>query len=337
MRASIIPIFIPHTGCPMDCVFCNQRRISGSLLPATPEDVQFKVLEGLNRLPKGSMPQVAFYGGSFTAIPVHEQQALLEAAQKFILSGEISSIRVSTRPDAIDVEGLNRLHHYGVETIEIGSQSMDDNVLINTNRGHTAHDTENAVRMIRQWGFKLILQMMTGLPGSCYEKDIKSAQEIAALRPDGVRIYPTVVVRDTALYDMWICGQYAEHTVKEATELCAEIVPIFENAGIPVIRLGLNPTQELSAGSAAAGAYHPAFGELVLSKIYLNRLRPELDKHRGDQNIAIYVHPSRISAMIGQKRCNISSICSEFSITNVKVIGNEGNIDEIRVVSVANR
>ncbi|MGE4353111.1 MAG: elongator complex protein 3 [Oscillospiraceae bacterium] len=337
MRASIIPIFIPHIGCPMNCVFCNQRRISGSLLPATPEDVQKQLQMGLEKLPEGRRPQVAFYGGSFTAIPAPEQEALLKAAHAFILSGRVESLRVSTRPDAIDDERLARLWRYGVRTVELGSQSMDDAVLRKSNRGHTARDTENAAARIRKWDFQLILQMMTGLPGSSFEKDLASARKIAALRPDGVRIYPTVIVKDTALYDMWRRGEYAAHTVPDAVSLCAEIVPIFEDAGIPVIRLGLNPTEELSGGSAAAGAYHPALGELVLSRMYLNRLRPELQKYRGAKSLLISVHPTRISVMVGQNRGNISAICSEFGIGNVKVVGNEVEKNDIRVVSVANR
>lgn len=335
MRASIIPIFIPHTGCPMDCVFCNQRRISGSLLPATAQDVKREVEKALSLLPKSSRPQIAFYGGSFTAIPECEQLPLLEAAYEFIKAGLVSSVRLSTRPDAIDEPCLIRLKKYGVKTIELGSQSMDDEVLVKTNRGHTASDTQRASQLIHEHGFELILQMMTGLPGSNAQTDLESARKIAALRPDGVRIYPTVIVRDTALYEMWQGGEYSEHTVADAVEVCAKIVPIFDEAGIPIIRLGLNPTEELSASGAVGGAYHPALGELVLSRIYLSRIEPMLEAYRGYSHVTISVHPSRISVMVGQKKTNIIAIQSNFEIKQIKVVGFEGKKEEIRIVSVA--
>lgn len=247
-RESIIPVFVPHLGCPNDCVFCNQRRISGSLAPASPEDVRHAVEsagEGVS--------QLAFYGGSFTAIPVQEQEALLAAAQPYLKSGRLSTLRLSTRPDAIDGEALARLHRYGVGTIELGAQSMDERVLALSGRGHTAQDVVEASREIKSAGFKLILQMMTGLPGSDDETDVESARRIAALEPDGVRVYPTVIVRDTVLCDLWKSGRYAEHTVEDAVRVCARILPVFEAAGIPVIRLGLNPTDDLSGATPSRG------------------------------------------------------------------------------------
>jgi histone acetyltransferase (RNA polymerase elongator complex component) len=332
--SSIIPIFIPHTGCPMDCVFCNQRRISGSLLPATAQDIERETRAALMKLPCGSKPQIAFYGGSFTAIPAMQQIELLEAAYAFIESGEVSSIRLSTRPDAIDSERLDRLERYGVSVIELGSQSMDDEVLELTNRGHTAEDTVRAAALIKERGFSLILQMMTGLPGSTPERDIETARKIAALRPDGVRIYPTVIVRDTALYEMWLRGEYREHTVDEAVAVCAKIVPIFSAAGIPVIRLGLNPTEELSGGSAVGGAYHPALGELVLSRIYLERLLPMLEPYHGPGTATVSVHPSRVSVMVGQHRKNAEEV-RRLTGLGLKVVGTAAEKDEIRLVSVA--
>ena len=198
-RESIIPVFVPHLGCPNDCVFCNQRRISGSVTPATPKDVREAIERALTLTPPGTRRQLAFYGGSFTAIPVHEQEALLGEAQPYLERGDIAAIRLSTRPDAIDGEILGRLRRYGVETVELGAQSMSDRVLALSGRGHTAQDVRDAARAVKAAGFKLILQMMTGLPGSDDESDVESARELAALAPDGVRVYPTVIVRDTAL------------------------------------------------------------------------------------------------------------------------------------------
>lgn len=333
---SIIPIFIPHSGCPNDCVFCNQKRISGSLFPADGESVRRDIAQALEKLPVELKKEVAFYGGSFTAIPVGEQEELLSAAGEFMARGEIHALRLSTRPDAIDPDTLARLKRYGVKTIELGSQSMREDVLLASGRGHTAEDTVRAAQMIKKAGFQLILQMMTGLPGSSSEKDMESARAIAALHPDGVRIYPTVIVKDTALYDMWRRGEYAEHTVEDAVELCSQLLPVFRDADIPVIRLGLNPTEELSAGAAAGGAYHPALGEMVLSRMLLKKVRPLLEKFAG-QDVAVSVHPKRVSAMVGQKRQNLIVLKNEFRLHSIKVLGNAVNIEDIRVHLIAKR
>ncbi len=333
MRNSIIPVFIPHLGCPHDCVFCNQKRISGSLLPACPEDVVQAIEEAL---PKCKRAELAFYGGSFTAIPLEEQCALLDAAAPYLSDGRIVSIRVSTRPDAISREILDMLWEKGVRTIELGSQSMEDSVLAASWRGHSASDTEKAAEMIKKAGFSLVLQMMTGLPGSDREKDIYTARRIADLGPDGVRIYPTVIIRDTALEKLWEEGVYSEHTVDAAAELCAEILPIFEEAGIPVIRLGLNPSDELSGGDALGGAYHPAFGEIVKSRLFLKKAREKLRGVERGSGVIIGVHPSCVSQMTGQKRCNIESLMSEFALKMLRIRAQDVEIGEIIVDFVAN-
>ncbi len=189
--------------------------------------------------------------------------------------------------------------------------------------------------MIKKRGFGLILQMMTGLPGSSPELDLESARRIAELRPDGVRIYPTVIVNDTALCDMWRDGSYKEHSVEDAVELCARILPIFEKAGIPVIRLGLNPTDDLSGGDALAGAYHPALGEMVKSRIYLNRARELLKTLEPGARVVLGVHPSCLSQMTGQHRCNIKALCGEFHIKELKIKAAPVEYGEISILSVA--
>ena len=334
-RRHIIPVFVPHAGCPNECVFCNQKRISGSLSPAVAEDVAAAVEMAEERVPGMEGAELAFYGGSFTAIPDAQQESLLGAAQPYMERGVISSIRLSTRPDAIDSSVLERLKRFGVETVELGSQSMCDEVLRLSGRGHTADDTRHAAAMIKAAGFKLILQMMTGLPGSDQGRDIYTARELASLRPDGVRIYPTVIVRDTRLYDMWQDGEYAEHTLEAAAEVCSKIVPIFERAGIPVIRLGLNPTDELSGGSAAAGAYHPALGEIVRSRIMLENARSVLRGIEPGSRAVLGVRPGRISAMVGQHRCNIEALKAEFLLTSLKITAFETENDEVFLLSVA--
>lgn len=332
-RESIIPVFVPHLGCPNDCVFCNQRRISGEQLPAGPDTVK-KAIEGAAFLPAGGKRQLAFYGGSFTAIPVVQQEALLAVAKRCLDRGDINSIRLSTRPDAIDHEVLNRLRFFGVETIELGAQSLDDEVLMLSGRGHTAEDVENASRLIKSRGFKLILQMMTGLPGDTPEKDIETAKKIIALKPDGVRIYPTVIVRDTALFDMWQAGSYPEHTVDAAVQVCAELLPLFEAAGIPVIRLGLNPTDDLSGGDAAGGAYHPALGELVKSRIMLRQAEPLFAGIEPESRVTLEVGRGKSSQMVGQKRSNILYLKEKFALKELKVKENPDLTGEIRIISV---
>ncbi|MBQ3257378.1 MAG: radical SAM protein [Oscillospiraceae bacterium] len=336
-RQTIIPVFVPHVGCPNDCVFCNQRRISGAVRPITPEELSRTICEGAAVTPNGVERQLAFYGGSFTAIPVEAQTALLEAAQPYLADGTLSSLRLSTRPDAIDEEILLRLRRYGVRTIELGAQSMDDTVLTLAGRGHTAARVTAAAAMVKAYGFELILQMMTGLPGDeDGEASLMTARTIAAMKPHGVRIYPTVIVRDTALYEQWKAGSYKEHTVEAAVELCARIVPIFQEAEISIIRLGLNPTEDLSAGDAAAGAYHPALGEMVRSRMMLNTVRSRLEGCERGSRVLIEVGKGKTSQMIGQKRCNVKALQAEFGLAELKIREIDRKTDEIFVNFIAN-
>ena len=333
-RESIIPVFVPHLGCPNDCVFCNQRRISGAQEPAGVENVK-NAIESAAALPRnGAKRQLAFYGGSFTAIPSCQQEALLGAAKEYLDRGEIDAIRLSTRPDAIDGAVLARLKRYGVETIELGAQSLCDEILLLSGRGHTAADVVNASEQIKAAGFRLILQMMTGLPGDSVERTVYTAKKIIALHPDGVRIYPTVIVRDTALYDLWQAGEYKEHTVADAVEYCAAIVPLFEAAGIPIIRLGLNPTDELSGGAAAGGAYHPALGELVKSRLMLYKMRGALNGIPAGSRVTLGVNKSRVSQAVGQHRENISRLTAEFGLKELKIRGIDAEKDEISIDSI---
>lgn len=333
-RESIIPVFVPHLGCPNDCVFCNQRRISGAQEPAGVENVK-NAIESAAALPRnGAKRQLAFYGGSFTAIPSCQQEALLGAAKEYLDRGEIDAIRLSTRPDAIDGAVLARLKRYGVETIELGAQSLCDEILLLSGRGHTAADVVNASEQIKAAGFRLILQMMTGLPGDSVGRTVDTAKKIIALHPDGVRIYPTVIVRDTALYDLWQAGEYKEHTVADAVEYCAAIVPLFEAAGIPIIRLGLNPTDELSCGAAAGGAYHPALGELVKSRLMLYKMRGALNGIPAGSRVTLGVNKSRVSQAVGQHRENVSRLTAEFGLKELKIRGIDEEKDEISIDSI---
>ena len=314
-RRRILPIFVPHAGCPNDCVFCNQKRISGSLLPASAETVR----DAVSVLEPGSGYELAFYGGTFTAIPEAEQDALLAAVIPVRESGAVSAIRVSTRPDAITEEKLARLRLYGVETVELGAQSMCNEVLLRSGRGHTSEDTVKAAKLVKDAGFTLILQMMTGLPGGDDARDIETARAIAALRPDGVRIYPTVIIQNTPLEELWRAGKYRAHTVEDAVRVCARILPIFDSAGIPVIRLGLNPSDELSGGAAVAGAYHPALGELARSRLWRDKAEAMLSGVEPGEEVVLGVARSRISVMTGQHRANVSYLQERFALRSVRI------------------
>lgn len=311
MRSAIIPIFIPHLGCPNDCVFCNQRHIA---CPKEP-DVQ-EVTEIIDKaLCYCQNPQISFYGGSFTAIDRKLMTGYLEAAYVYVKDGRCDSIRLSTRPDAIDNEILGILSEYGVRTIEIGAQSMNDRVLMLSGRGHTSADTERASRMIKAAGFELILQMMVGLPGSRHEDELDTARKICALSPDGVRIYPTCVIEDTPLYDMYQRGIYKALTVEEAVDICARLATIFYDKSIAIVRMGLNPTDELSAGAVKAGAYHPAFGEMVYSRLFFNAMSARVPK---DKPFEIVVPKALLSTAIGQKKCNLDLFKSVGDIRGIR-------------------
>lgn len=335
-RECVIPVFVPHLGCPHQCVFCDQRRISGSAESASAEKVR-QAISSAAALPRsGAKRQLAFYGGSFTAVPAALQEELLAVAAEAIARGELDAIRLSTRPDAIDDEVLARLRRFGVETVELGAQSMDDEVLRLSGRGHTAADVERAAAAIKAAGFRLILQMMTGLVGDSDEKDLATARRLIALRPEGVRIYPTVIVRGTPLWELWKRGEYREHTVEDAVRVCAKLLPLFEEAGIPVIRLGLNPSEELSGGEAAGGAYHSALGELVKSRVMLEKARALLKDVPPGSRVRLGAAERSLSQAIGQKKENLLRLQEECGLEDVKVVPAALKEREIVLLSVEN-
>ena len=310
MKTYNIPIFVPHRGCPHDCVFCNQKRITGLQNSVTASDVRKTIEEYLKTLPKNDARiEAAFFGGSFTGIPIEEQTELLGAAYEYAQDGRIDGIRLSTRPDYISMEILDNLMRYGVTTIELGVQSMDDEVLLKSNRGHKSADVVTAVELIRKYPFALGLQMMTGLPGDTKIKSLHTADALIALKPDMVRIYPTLTIRDTKLEEMYRDGSYTPETLEEAVELCAKLVLKFEAANITVIRVGLQSTDEISESgdSVVAGPLHSAFGELVENEIYYGLIMDVI----GDKDGIIYVNPREISKATGNKKRNIIRIKKE--------------------------
>ncbi len=242
----IIPIFVPHLGCPNDCVFCNQKSISGEKKQVTSEDVRKIIEEHLKYIKQDSNVEVAFFGGSFTAIEEKKQNELLEVAFEFIKSGKVKSIRISTRPDFINKDILKRLKKYKVKTIELGVQSSNDYILKRARRGHTFEDVKKASKLIRWYGFNLGHQMMVGLPESSKLDEINTAKQLIKLKPKMVRIYPVLVIKNTKLEKDYLDGTYKPYTVVQAVEVCKDLVKMFVKKNINVIRIGLQPTEEIS-------------------------------------------------------------------------------------------
>lgn len=298
-----ISIFVPHIGCPNRCSFCDQRSITGSCKAPNANDVISAVETAANS--KGYNPkttEIAFFGGSFTAINRNYMLGLLQAAYSFVENGTVSGIRISTRPDAIDTEILSILKAYGVTAIELGAQSMNDDVLRLNNRGHCSEDIVKASNMIKNAGFELGLQMMTGLYGDSDETALETARKIAQIAPKTVRIYPTIVLKKTDLAVLYLDKKYEPQSLDSAVLLSAKLLKFFEEKGIKVIRLGLHSIEK---NSYLAGPWHPAFSELCYSQIYFeNALLVLSDK--GNYNI--YVNDKEISKMIGQNRSNIDKL-----------------------------
>ena len=318
MRTYNIPIFVPHRGCPFDCVFCNQRRITGATTDVTPDEVRRIISEALKTLPaKDRYIEAAFFGGSFTGLPIYEQTELLKAAEDF--KSELNGIRLSTRPDYITEEILDNLQKHGVTTIELGVQSMDDEVLNASGRGHTSGQVREAVRLIRRYPFRLGLQMMTGLPGDTPKKSLATADAIIKLKPEMVRIYPTLTIKDTYLEKMYKNGTYSPQTLDEAAELCKKLLLKFEANNINVIRLGLQATEEIcEEGSVVAGPVHSAFRELVEGRIYYDIIAEKVKGMSG--NATVTVNDREISKAVGNGRANIERIKREYNI-NLKIKG----------------
>ena len=307
MKHANISLFVPHAGCPHQCSFCNQKTISGSVKPLTSADVRETLLKASCDAVSPETTEIAFFGGSFTAIEREYMISLLEETKPYIKCGRFSGIRVSTRPDAINREILDILKHYGVTSIELGAQSMDDDVLLLNRRGHTVKDVYDASALIKEYGFSLGLQMMTGLYGDTDEKTTKTARKIIEITPDTVRIYPTIILENTYLGELFKSGEYKAQTVDEAARVCAKLLKMFYDAKITVIRLGLHSGGNVEEGYLS-GPYHPAFGEICESKIYLEEAKKEISKEIFDDKtknkITLFVNPSEISKMTGQKRIN---------------------------------
>ncbi len=304
MKHANVSVFVPHIGCPHACSFCDQRTITGTAAAPTADDVR-RACDVAVKSEKCSAEnsEIAFFGGSFTAIEREYMLSLLTAALPYIEGGFFYGIRISTRPDCIDKEILSVLKAYRVTTVELGAQSMSDEVLCLNQRGHTAEDVRTAARQIKSAGFSLGLQMMTGLFGSTPDLDRYTAQEFLKLHPDCVRIYPTAVLEHTALGTLYKSGAYIPQTLEEAVPLCAELLELFTENHIPVIRLGLHSGGNVEDGYLA-GAYHPAFRELCEGEIYLRKMLGALENLPKSRVYTVEVSDKALSKAKGQQKRN---------------------------------
>lgn len=301
MRHGSIALFVPHLGCTHQCVFCDQKQISGISSPPSPQDVEAAVAAALSHADRPQELEIAFFGGSFTAVEEPYRLSLLGTAARLVAAHGLAGIRISTRPDCLPEKTIRQLQAYGVTMVELGVQSMDDGVLAQSGRGHTAADTLQAAGRLRDAGLPFGAQLMLGLPGSSWEKEWATAQAVAALHPACVRIYPLLVLKGTPLEALWRQGRYRPLTLAEAVRRTAELLNFFETRGIPVIRAGLHDGPELKNG-VLAGPYHPAFRQ----KCEGLRVRMDiLKKLAGHTACTVEVSPRRASDVVGHQKENV--------------------------------
>jgi histone acetyltransferase (RNA polymerase elongator complex component) len=300
MKHYTIPIFIPQLACPFQCVFCNQEKITSRGHIPGMQETRNTIEEYLGSFPKGNKHiEIGFFGGNFTGIPVEEQEQYLQIAHSYLMKGIVQGIRLSTRPDYIDETRLHLLKKYGVTTIELGAQSMDEDVLTQSARGHTAVDIEMASQMILATGFRLGLQMMIGLPGDTLEKAVFTAKKIIALGAAETRIYPVLVIKGTKMAEWYEEGKYKPLSLEEAIAWLKELLPLFEEEGVEVTRVGLHSSEGLLSGKElVAGPFHPSIRELAMTEVWWDRLNV-LTAFEGLDELRITVHPSQYNFAVG--------------------------------------
>lgn len=320
-----IPIFIPHLGCPNDCVFCNQRTISGRI-DFDRTHVRSEIEAALNTIGE-RCAEIAFFGGSFTGIDREFMAELLDMAQEYVELGKVSGIRLSTRPDYINDEILDILSNYTVNAVELGIQSTSNKVLSSSRRGHTREQSEKAMHALSEHGFRAVGQMMIGLPGADAESELKTAEDICRWGATAARVYPTVVFRGTELCAMTETGKYLPLDTKTAVTRTASVLDVFDRYGVDVIRVGLCSSDNLSSDKEVyGGANHPAIGELAMNELYFRRICDALDKipiSAFRESLTIAVGIGQSSKAIGQKKCNILRLKEKYGINIVKVIEKE--------------
>ena len=326
----IIPIFVPHLGCPNDCIFCNQKSISGQKSNMTKEKAKEIIENYLKSIDKeNAQIEIAFFGGSFTAIEEERQEELLQVASEFVKSGQVESIRVSTRPDAIDKNILKRLKKYKVKTIELGVQSSNNYILKRINRGHTFEDVKRAAKLIRWNGFRLGVKMMVGLPESTTIDEINTAKELIKLKPKMVRIYPVLVIKGTELEQEFNKGGFTPLTVGQAVERSKEILKMFNKKHIQVIRVGLQNTDTITDSAnkdseVISGPYHPAFGQLVEDAIWYDKIVDDI-KHINAKVIRVEIEANSkdLNNIIGHKKENINKLKDTYAVITIVKCNNK--------------
>ena len=330
-RPFIVPVFIPHAGCPHQCAFCNQILISDRSDPMpSEEDVAADISRFLTyQQPHHEAPQISFYGGTFLGIEKEKILAFLGVATRFVTRGQAAGIRFSTRPDTITAAMLDLIQRFPVKTIELGVQSMDDGVLRLSQRGHTALDTRRSVKLLKEHSYAIGLQMMVGLPGQDESSAMTTALEIAGLLPDFVRIYPTIVLKNSRLETWYQNGTYEPLALDAAVNQVKNLYGFFREKQIPVIRMGLQASESLDFdGTVVAGPYHPAFGHLVHSEIFFDKAAAELTPETTPiHKTVFFVHPSSISKMRGLKNANIKRLKTIFQIDSIELVP-EASISE---------
>ncbi len=313
MKHYNIPVFISHFGCPNSCVFCNQKKINGRETDVTMEDLRNTIEMYLETLPKNSKKEVAFFGGTFTGISMNLQKEYLETTYEYIKAGKIDGIRLSTRPDCINEEIVSQLKKYGVTAVELGVQSLDEEVLLATERYYPLEVVENACKIIKDFGIKLGVQLMIGLPKATTESDFESAKKALAMKPDMLRIYPTLVIKNTKMEEMFYRGEYIPLSIEEAIERTRKIYALFESNGVNIIRVGLQPSEDLRAeGVVLGGPFHPAFRELTETEIHYDFFKKIIEK---EKKLEIVSNEKSVSKLVGIKKANRLRLKEYFNIS----------------------
>jgi histone acetyltransferase (RNA polymerase elongator complex component) len=332
----IIPIFVPHEGCPHNCVFCNQDHITGNS-EIIDDKYTLNIIETyLDTIKsKDCTIEVSFFGGTFTAINIQKQNLLLEVAEKFKKQGKIQYIRLSTRPDYIDKDILANLKNHSVDIIELGVQSMDEEVLVKSGRGHSKKDVIEASKLIKEFGFVLGHQVMVGLPGDSPQKDINTVKELIKLSPDLFRIYPALVIKDTPMEIMYRSGKYVPYSLEEAVEVSKELYCMLSYENINVIRIGLQPTDNISEGKdIIAGPFHPAFRELVEGSLYCDMIYEFIKNSKED--VFLYVNEKDISKIYANKKQFFIDIKKQLKTSKISVSIDNSTIRGVIKVDIGN-
>ena len=323
-KHAIIPIFIPHKGCPNDCIFCNQKKITARQGNISDKDVRNTIETYLSTLENSSVEtiELAFFGGSFTGIPMEEQSAFLSIAKEYKDRGRIHKIHMSTRPDYINEEILDNLKRYDADTIELGVQSFVDEILEKSGRGHDSSIVYKSSQLIKDYGFELGIQLMIGLPGDTMETAVYSAKETVRIKPSIARLYPTIVINDTELYNQYKQGLYLPLSQEEAIARTKAMYEIIDDAGINIIRVGLKSSDLINEnGEISGNTYHPAFRQLVEGEIARDRIEKELKSMNFDTSkstkVDIFSNPQTFSVMVGHKGCNRQYFDEKYPYLNI--------------------